>query len=187
MHPLKTHNTPHYFLTATATPTHNSKMAAPPALPSPQEAKSKATTMETTKPSTASSSPRCTMDYLSTKHSPSYTAAKSKLSSGELDECLSLIEGQLADVKSSLVAVDDDKVGNDELELHEALCPLYYLYGTTLLYLVEENESMMNNSGGDKVSFVIGLARACVMIDVEFVNVDLMLFILVDTVIFLSC
>lgn len=109
------------------------------------------------------------MDYLSTKHSPSYTAAKSKLSSGELDECLSLIEGQLAVVKSSLVAVDDDKVDdNDELELHEALCPLYYLYGTTLLYLVEENESMMNNSGGDKVSFVIGLARACVMIDVEF-------------------
>lgn len=101
------------------------------------------------------------MDYLSTKHSPNYTLAKSKLSSGELDECLSLIEGQLADVKSALTEVADDnadKVG-DELELHEALCPLYYLYGTTLLYLVEENESMMNNSGGDKVSFVIALAR----------------------------
>jgi hypothetical protein len=155
-------HTPEHEHTFLSTAPQNNSTMAVPALPSPQEAKSKATTIETIKPSSASPSPSSnhfTMDYLSTKHSPNYTLAKSKLSSGELDECLSLIEGQLADVKSSLVADDNaDKVG-DELELHEALCPLYYLYGTTLLYLVEENESMMNNSGGDKVSFVIALAR----------------------------
>jgi hypothetical protein len=156
--------------------TKQSTMAAP-ALSSPNQATT--TTMDTSttnnKPNavttdvTATTSPPC---YLSTKHSVQYTLAKSKLSSGELDECLLIVERQLVEVKSSLMsssikdadsaedkdgdATDskDNNGGDDkDLELHEALCPLYYLYGTTLLYLVEENESMMNAAAaGGKVS-----------------------------------
>ena len=40
--------------------------------------------------------------------------------------------------------------GIKETELHEALGSLYYLYGTTLLYSVEESDVMMN--GGGQVS-----------------------------------
>jgi hypothetical protein len=43
------------------------------------------------------------------------------------------------------------QVGEEnDIELHECMAPLYYLYGTTLLYVVEESDVMMadNNGGG---------------------------------------
>lgn len=42
----------------------------------------------------------------------------------------------------------NEEEGNDnDTELHESLAPLYYLYGTTLLYSVEESDVMMASSG----------------------------------------
>lgn len=37
-----------------------------------------------------------------------------------------------------------------DVELHESLAPLYYLYGSTLLYSVEESDVMMASSGGQR-------------------------------------
>lgn len=97
-------------------------------------------------PSTATMDPS-TNTYLTTKHSSAYKAAKTHLSSGDLDTCLSLVEAQLVELKGLIGASSSNEAANqddDDADLHEALCPLHYLYGTTLLYLVEENESMMN-------------------------------------------
>ena len=86
--------------------------------------------------------------YLSIKHSPEYALAKSQLASGDMDTCLSLVETAISSLRPSLESAD----------LHEAMAPLFYLYGTTLLYLVEENESMMN---GGKVCVCSHMTVCC--------------------------
>ena len=40
------------------------------------------------------------------------------------------------------------------MELQESLAPLYYLYGTTLLYSVEESDVMMAKGGGNAAADV---------------------------------
>ena len=114
-------------------------MAAPAPL-SPQQATTSPIDNALTKPSADTPTPT----YLTIKHSPSYQTAKSHLSAGDLDIVLTLVEAQIA---STCEALGKD-VKEDDLDMHEALCPLYYLYGTTLLYLVEESESMMNGQQG---------------------------------------
>ena len=92
--------------------------------------------------------------YLSTKSSKAYTMSKQLLSSGSLDDALSTLEMTLQLSREILVSslnhnkndnstkpdIEEDDVN---IELHESLAPLYYLYGTTLLYSVEESDVMM--------------------------------------------
>ena len=80
--------------------------------------------------------------------------SKSLLSSGSLDDALSTLEMTLQLSREILVSslnhnkndnstkpdIEEDDVN---IELHESLAPLYYLYGTTLLYSVEESDVMM--------------------------------------------
>lgn len=58
---------------------------------------------------------------------------------GEMHERLAELDGAAASLEGA------DKGGDD---MHPALAPLYYLYGTTLLYLVEESDVMMNGKVG---------------------------------------
>lgn len=92
-----------------------------------------------------SNSNSSTLSYVHTRSSDLYETAKSLLNEDAFESALSLIETGLSTLAS---------LGIDEL--HPALGPLYYLYGTTLLYSVEESQvdddhvmMMMNGDGGD--------------------------------------
>jgi len=63
-----------------------------------------------------------------TKASEGYVTAKSLLNTN-MEETLNMVEGLL---KSSIELSSNDP-------LHPTLGPLYYLYGTALLYVVEES------------------------------------------------
>jgi hypothetical protein len=136
-------------------------MAAPaPSSPQQSSASSEAKGKETTAPSNAvapdsvTDANTVTLDYLSIKQSPRFALAKQFLSSGDFDAGLSLIEEEIQKVREAIeqdAARNSSSQGNEDTDLHPALAPLYYLYGTTLLYSVEESEVMMNGDGG-KVS-----------------------------------
>ena len=74
------------------------------------------------------------LTYFNTKQCPFYTKAKQILQTGDFEAALSKIATGLTTILSLLPA---DGTDND---LHEALAPLYYMYGTTLLYSVEESQ-----------------------------------------------
>jgi len=68
--------------------------------------------------------------YQNTKTSTKYFTAKSQLSAGEFESALATIESAISD---NLFIVSND--------IHESLAPLYYLYGSTLLYDIEESSN----------------------------------------------
>ena len=78
-----------------------------------------------------------TLTYFSTKESPFFTEAKSFLQVGDFEAALSKIEKGLTTL---LTEVPDSN------ELHSVLGPLYYLYGTTLLYSIEESQENPEDS-----------------------------------------
>ena len=83
--------------------------------------------------SNANGSASSPLSYLSIKQTPLYMKAKDDLREGNLESALMTIESCLT---TSLAQLSGD-------EFHIALAPLYYLYGTTLLYLVEENDALL--------------------------------------------
>eukprot|EP00584_Thalassiosira_punctigera_P009204 CAMPEP_0172533800 /NCGR_PEP_ID=MMETSP1067-20121228/6380_1 /TAXON_ID=265564 ORGANISM="Thalassiosira punctigera, Strain Tpunct2005C2" /NCGR_SAMPLE_ID=MMETSP1067 /ASSEMBLY_ACC=CAM_ASM_000444 /LENGTH=575 /DNA_ID=CAMNT_0013318497 /DNA_START=84 /DNA_END=1811 /DNA_ORIENTATION=+ len=101
----------------------------------------------------AAATPTTTPTYFATKRSKAYALSKQLLASGSLDDALSTLEMTLQLSRKMLAnstKLENDDGGGDEIELHESLAPLYYLYGTTLLYSVEESDVMMasNQRGG---------------------------------------
>lgn len=68
-----------------------------------------------------------------TQNSSEYACAKSLLAGNDLEGCLEMVEGLL---KRTIA-----RVGQED-SLNAALGPLYYLYGTTLLYTVEDSTDM---------------------------------------------
>mmetsp|Transcript_65571 Transcript_65571/g.77638 ORF Transcript_65571/g.77638 Transcript_65571/m.77638 type:complete len:510 (+) Transcript_65571:107-1636(+) len=66
--------------------------------------------------------------YKSIKSSPSYKKAKEFLNAGDFEEALTLLSTTLSELITRV-----------ETETHPSAAPLYYLYGTTLLYSVEES------------------------------------------------
>ena len=101
------------------------------------------------------------LSYESTKQNPSYTEAKELLQVGDFEAALATIEGEISttiSLLSSLITSSSSSSSSNtkdlyssNVDLHEALAPLYYLYGTTLLYSVEESQNpeesvMMNTS-----------------------------------------
>eukprot|EP00978_Attheya_sp_CCMP212_P028263 scaffold97237_cov50-Attheya_sp.AAC.2 len=70
------------------------------------------------------------LTYFNSKNSDAYNMAKACLAAGEFESALETIETQLTTNMSMLPHADS--------ELHESLAPLHYLYGTTLLYSIEE-------------------------------------------------
>jgi len=77
------------------------------------------------------------LTYDKIKSSGLYTKAKANMQDGDFELALSKIESGINTVLEILPSRD---------ELHESLAPLYYLYGTTLLYSVEESQDNAENS-----------------------------------------
>lgn len=71
--------------------------------------------------------------YESSKSSSAYVTGKALLASGDFEAVLSAVGDALGATLESLPGSLENR------ELHESLGPLYYLYGSTLLYSVEEN------------------------------------------------
>lgn len=76
------------------------------------------------------------MTYRNTKNSTHYLKAKSHLQAGDFEAALSSIELGITSTLSLLP---------DQDELHGSIAPLYYLYGTTLLYSIEESQENPEN------------------------------------------
>jgi len=76
------------------------------------------------------------LTYASTQTSNVYLLAKHLLQEGDFDQCLSTIEEEMTRITSLLA--------NEDASVHESMAPLYYLYGTTLLYSIEESTDVAN-------------------------------------------
>lgn len=71
----------------------------------------------------------------------SYVLAKQLLNNDNFEEALTIIEEELIKTTAEIRLGPGLAYGAEletEIELHEALAPLHYLYGTTLLYSLEE-------------------------------------------------
>mmetsp|Transcript_23554 Transcript_23554/g.36334 ORF Transcript_23554/g.36334 Transcript_23554/m.36334 type:complete len:439 (+) Transcript_23554:89-1405(+) len=76
------------------------------------------------------------MSYETTKQSIEYTNANHQMKDGEFEMALATL--------IDFMGVTRANCGDNEM--HESMAPLYYLYGTTLLYSVEESDDMVANS-----------------------------------------
>jgi tetratricopeptide (TPR) repeat protein len=80
---------------------------------------------------TQSSEDRPDLTYAGTEASGAYLLAKRLLADGDFDQAMEIIAAAMASTMSRLP--------EECSELHESMGPLYYLYGTTLLYSIEES------------------------------------------------
>lgn len=92
--------------------------------------------------------------YTKSEKCESYILAKQLLNNDNFEEALTIIEEELirttAEIRANLGLTDPATTNADletEIELHEALAPLHYLYGTTLLYSLEEAKGDGNDTG----------------------------------------
>eukprot|EP00428_Durinskia_dybowskii_P000077 CAMPEP_0170295706 /NCGR_PEP_ID=MMETSP0116_2-20130129/47979_1 /TAXON_ID=400756 /ORGANISM="Durinskia baltica, Strain CSIRO CS-38" /LENGTH=486 /DNA_ID=CAMNT_0010547261 /DNA_START=70 /DNA_END=1530 /DNA_ORIENTATION=- len=77
--------------------------------------------------------------YASSESSEKFLLAKSLLSSGDFEQSLEVIEGAIQETRQIL-----GTLGMEDADLHESMAPFHYLYGTTLLYSIEEsNDTQM--------------------------------------------
>ncbi len=77
------------------------------------------------------------MNYFNTKNTPFYIQAKAKMQDGDFEAALTIIEKGITFILSNLPEPN---------EVHESIAPLHYLYGTTLLYSIEESQDNPENS-----------------------------------------
>lgn len=70
--------------------------------------------------------------YQSSEASDFYQSAKALLKSGDFEDALSALEEGIAWTQEQLAGIED-------ASLHESMAPFHYLYGTTLLYSIEES------------------------------------------------
>lgn len=127
-------------------------MAAPDAKPSPSSKEVQQTSEESTTtgsshlvkedPPSAIPVPFLSLPkptYDSSETSEKYLLAKALLTSGDFEKSLELIEEAIQETRALLVSH-----GVEDTDLHESMAPFHYLYGTTLLYSIEEsNDTQM--------------------------------------------
>jgi tetratricopeptide (TPR) repeat protein len=78
--------------------------------------------------------------YESSEASEYYILGKELLSAGDFEQALQTVEQGIEESKAILMSIDV----NVAFELHECMAPFHYLYGTTLLYSIEEsNDTQM--------------------------------------------
>mmetsp|Transcript_40182 Transcript_40182/g.97067 ORF Transcript_40182/g.97067 Transcript_40182/m.97067 type:complete len:661 (-) Transcript_40182:143-2125(-) len=115
--------------------------------------------------------------YESSETSDNYMMAKAFLNAGEFEEAMIRLEDEMENVKSTLTEIiasastsstfmneslgeataPPNNIDIDKLcELHSSLAPLNYLYGTTLLYSIEESKDDNLQGGGGGGSAAAG-------------------------------
>jgi tetratricopeptide (TPR) repeat protein len=84
-------------------------------------------------------------NYEETEKSEAYTTAKSLMQEGEFDKSMEKIGAEIGILTAHL-----ETRGEVDAALHPCLAPLYYLYGTTLLYSIEESSENLQAVDGDE-------------------------------------
>ena len=74
------------------------------------------------------------LTYASTQSSDAFLLAKNLLQDGDFETALETIATYMSEIASLLP--------QEDASVHEAMAPLYYLYGTTLLYSIEESSDI---------------------------------------------
>jgi len=74
--------------------------------------------------------------YDDSQKSDFYQVGTTLMKSGDFDQALSMIEEGINETQSKLMSM-----GIEDCTFHEALAPFNYLYGTTLLYSIEESSA----------------------------------------------
>lgn len=74
------------------------------------------------------------LSYERTEASEYFLVAKAYLNDGDFEQALSTIEVAIEETKAILMSF-----GVENVDLHESIAPFHYLYGTTLLYSIEES------------------------------------------------
>jgi len=100
-----------------------------------------------------------TLTYFSSATSENYVSAKQLLNTGNFEEALTLIEQASENTKLAIrtqltLVTNDDEELERAIELHESIAPFFYLYGTTLLYSLEEAKEDGNDNSAMTVSSV---------------------------------
>eukprot|EP00532_Pseudo-nitzschia_australis_P011687 CAMPEP_0168222608 /NCGR_PEP_ID=MMETSP0140_2-20121125/10762_1 /TAXON_ID=44445 /ORGANISM="Pseudo-nitzschia australis, Strain 10249 10 AB" /LENGTH=776 /DNA_ID=CAMNT_0008152223 /DNA_START=55 /DNA_END=2387 /DNA_ORIENTATION=- len=109
--------------------------------------------------------------YHSSETSANYILAKQLLNAGSFEDALSAIEQQLVETEKAVrrstnasssagTASSTDNEQIVDVELHESLAPLHYLYGTTLLYSLEEAKDDGNDNAGGMAMMTEAAAKA---------------------------
>lgn len=84
--------------------------------------------------------------YQDSVDSEYYRTAKALLNGGDFEQALETIEAALEATKEQLMT----SMTEDEVAKHESMAAFHYLYGTTLLYSIEEStDQNMTTVGGD--------------------------------------
>lgn len=88
--------------------------------------------------------------YFTSESSRWYTIGKSLLDDGDFEAALRTIEEGIECTRSMILRqselkrtgkdVNDATIDDEDYDLHESMAPLHYLYGTTLLYSIEESD-----------------------------------------------
>ena len=85
--------------------------------------------------------------YTSSEESGFYIVARALLNEGRFEEALVNIEDGIESTKTALEDLGHDE---EDISLHESMAPFHYLYGTTLLYQIEESsDSMAMTTAGE--------------------------------------
>jgi hypothetical protein len=93
--------------------------------------------------------------YESVEASELYQTALSLMREGEFEDCIELVEQGIDDLKETLAAAlraEEEGSGAGSVDVHPSMAPYYYLYGTALLYKVEEQDLNSGAVGGGAVA-----------------------------------
>mmetsp|Transcript_6618 Transcript_6618/g.7696 ORF Transcript_6618/g.7696 Transcript_6618/m.7696 type:complete len:596 (-) Transcript_6618:221-2008(-) len=100
-----------------------------------------------------------TLTYFSSATSNNYVSAKQLLKAGNFEDALALIEQASEKTKMAIrtrlaLTINDNEQLERAIELHESIAPFFYLYGTTLLYSLEEAKEDENDNSAMTVASV---------------------------------
>ena len=106
--------------------------------------------------------------YQSSQESTDYVAAKALLNQGAFEDALVQIEQGIAITRHALAScvhnnnsqTEEEEDDDDKLAFHPALAPFHYLYGTTLLYAVEESSDTMGLTNANATTTTATAASA---------------------------
>lgn len=112
----------------------------------PEDAAAATATTESTVPPT----------YESVEASELYQTALALMKEGEFEDCIDLVERGIDELKETLLLAleqqqEEGASLDGSVDVHPSMAPYYYLYGTALLYKVEEQDMNSGAVGGSGV------------------------------------
>jgi len=96
--------------------------------------------------------------YESVEASDVFLLAKQHLADGKFEDGMTVIEEAIRDTQEVLKRLSGNP--NEDFSCHESLAPLHYMYGTTLLYQIEESDQEVTTAGSAVSTAVVSGEQA---------------------------